>query len=208
MKGVTSKKGFTLVELAIVLVIIGIILGAVLKGQELIYNAKVKRVQSQIKEFTAAFYTYYDKYGYYPGDDPTAANKFTGAPNGNGNGLVEGGYCDASGGGEESCYLWRHLRYANIISGDPAETNPANLLPKHVFGGPIDMFTGTYTVGGQSRSGLWITLRNIEAQAAAAIDRAMDDGKCTTGSIARYGGTACNGSDYPSSGYLEIWINL
>ena len=207
MKNLRSNKGFTLVELAIVLVIIGIILGAVLKGQELIYNAKVKRVQSQIKEFIAAFYTYYDKYGYYPGDDPTASTKFSsGAPNGNGNGLVEVGYCDTTG--EESCNLWRHLRYANIISGDPAESTPANLLPKHAFGGPVDMFTGTYTVGGTTRSGLWITLRNIEAQAAAAIDRAMDDGKCTTGSIARYAGTACTGTDYPTSGYLDIWMNF
>ena len=207
MKYLRSNKGFTLVELAIVLVIIGIILGAVLKGQELIYNAKVKRVQSQIKEFIAAFYTYYDKYGYYPGDDPGAATRFgTGVPNGNGDGLVAGGYCDATT--EESCYIWRHLRYANIISGDPAETVPANLLPKHAFGGPIDMFTGTYTVGGVSRSGLWITLRNIEAQAAAAIDRAMDDGKCTTGSILRYGGTACSGTNYPASGYLEIRMNF
>ncbi|WP_206202400.1 prepilin-type N-terminal cleavage/methylation domain-containing protein [Thermodesulfobacterium sp. TA1] len=201
-----KSKGFTLVELAIVLVIIGIILGAVLKGQELIYNAKVKRVQSQIKEFAAAFYTYYDKYGYYPGDDPTASNKWSGAPNGNGDGLVAGGYCDNAG--EESCYIWRHLRYANIISGDPNESTPANLLPKHIFGGSIDMFTGTYTIGGQTRSGLWLTLRNIEAQAAEAIDRAMDDGKCTTGSIARYAGTSCNGNNYPSSGYLDIWLNL
>ncbi|MCS7203420.1 MAG: prepilin-type N-terminal cleavage/methylation domain-containing protein [Thermodesulfovibrio sp.] len=205
MKYLRSSKGFTLVELAIVLVIIGIILGAVLKGQELIYNAKVKRVQSQIKEFVAAFYTYYDKYGYYPGDDPAASARWSGAPNGNGNGLVEGGYCDTA---EESCYLWRHLRYGNIISGDPADATPATLLPKHAFGGNLDMFTGTYTVGGVPRSGLWITLRNIEAQAAAAIDRAMDDGKCTTGSIARYAGATCSNADYPSSGYLDIWMNF
>jgi len=109
---------------------------------------------------------------------------------------------------EESCYIWRHLRYANIISGDPAVSIPTNLLPNHAFGGPVDMFTGTYTVGGTTRSGLWITLRNIEAQAAAAIDRAMDDGRCTTGSIARYAGTACNGNNYPTSGYLDIWMNF
>jgi prepilin-type N-terminal cleavage/methylation domain-containing protein len=199
------KKGFTLVELAIVLVIIGIILGAVLKGQELIYNAKIKRVQNQIKEMIAAFYTYYDRYGYYPGDDPVASNRWTGASIGDGDGLVEGGYCT---GGEESCYIWQHLRYANIISGDPADTNPNTVVPKHIFGGRIEMFTGTYTVGGQTRSGLWIALRNMEAQAAESIDKAMDDGKCTTGSIARYSGTGCNGDNYPNSGYLDIWMNF
>ncbi len=201
------RQGFTLVELAIVLVIIGIIMGAVLKGQELIFNAKVKRLQNQIKEMQAAFYSYYDRYGYYPGDDPTASSRWSGASDGDGDGLVEGGYCSASN--EESCILWSHLRYANIISGDPTDTTPSSMVPHHIFGGQLDMFTGTYTVGGQTRSGLWITLRHLEAQAAEALDRAIDDGKCTTGSMARYAGDNCgtNGT-YPSSGYLDVWINF
>ncbi len=202
-------EGFTLVELAIVLVIIGIILGAVLKGQQLIFNAKVKRLQSQVKEMMAAFYTYYDKYGYYPGDDPLAKTRFpniSNIRNGDGDGLVEGGYCDKNK--DESCQLWRHLRAANIISGDP-EVKFSALSPRHIFGGQLDMFTGTYTVGGVQRSGLWITLRHIEAQAAAALDRAIDDGKCDSGSMARYSGTNCgNNGEYPESGYLDVWINF
>jgi len=205
-KDLKNQKGFTLVELAIVLVIIGLILGAVFKGQQLIYNAKVKRMQSLIKEMQAGFYTYYDKYGFYPGDDPQASSRWSSAPNGDGDGAVEGGYCDSSG--EESCILWSQLRYANIISGDASQTDPTSLLPHHPFGGTVHMFTGTYTVGGQSRTGLWVALRHVEAEAAAAIDRALDDGKCTSGAMARYGGTACNGDNYPSSGYLDIWINF
>ena len=108
-----NRTGFTLVELAIVLVIIGILLGAVLKGQELVFNAKVKRVQSQIKEVISAVYTYYDQYGYYPGDDPAASSRWTGFPNGNGNGTIDGGYCNQAN--EESCEAWRHLRHANIF---------------------------------------------------------------------------------------------
>lgn len=68
MKYLRSNKGFTLVELAIVLVIIGIILGAVLKGQELINNAKAKRVINDTKGLVALAYTFYDRYGRFPGD--------------------------------------------------------------------------------------------------------------------------------------------
>ena len=58
-KSVRNHKGFTLVELAIVLVIIGIILGSVLKGQELINNARMKRAFNQQREIIAAVYTYF-----------------------------------------------------------------------------------------------------------------------------------------------------
>lgn len=197
------SRGFTLVELAIVLVIIGIILGAVLKGQELIFNAKVKRMQSQIKEMMAALYTYYDKYGYYPGDDPTASPRWS-VGIGNGDGIIAGGYCD--GAGEESCLLWQHLRFANIISGNPNDNTPASMVPKHAFGGHLNMFSGTYTVGGTSRSGHWITLHNLPGDAAAALDRLMDDGKCNSGSMAAYSGACGGGGDYQQNVYYEVWM--
>ncbi|MGC8966364.1 MAG: prepilin-type N-terminal cleavage/methylation domain-containing protein [Caldimicrobium sp.] len=198
-------RGFTLVELAIVLVIIGIILGAVLKGQELVFNAKVKRLVSQAKEMMAALYTYYDKYGYYPGDDPTAATRWAGTISGNGNGIIDGGYCDAAG--EESCRLWQHLRLANIISGDPNDTNPASMVPKHVFGGAIHMFSGSYTLAGSPRSGHWLAFVNLPGKAAEALDRALDDGNCNSGSVAAYSG-ACSGSAYQESVYYDVWINF
>jgi prepilin-type N-terminal cleavage/methylation domain-containing protein len=199
-----KTRGFTLVELAIVLVIIGIILGAVLKGQELIFNAKVKRLQSQIKELIAAFYTYYDKYGYYPGDDPTASLRWAGVEAGNGDGVITLGYCDVAT--EESCLLWRHLRFANIISGDPNDANPASMVPKHAWGGAIHMFSGTWTVGGIPRSGHWIALLNLPGDAAAALDRLMDDGKCNSGSMAVYAGACGANGTYQSNVYYHVWM--
>lgn len=63
-----NSKGFTLVELAVVLVIIGIILGAVIKGNDLIENAKVKGVIQAPTKWEVPIMTFYDKKGYFPGD--------------------------------------------------------------------------------------------------------------------------------------------
>lgn len=67
-KALNSEKGFTLIELAIVLVIIGIILGAVLKGQDLMQNAKTKQFINKVKSWEIAQWTYYDRKGRFAGD--------------------------------------------------------------------------------------------------------------------------------------------
>lgn len=68
MKKLSNVKGFTLIELAIVMVIIGIILGAVLKGQDLIVNARAKQVVVWEKEWETAQWTYFDRKGTFAGD--------------------------------------------------------------------------------------------------------------------------------------------
>ena len=68
-RSVKSQQGFTLVEIAIVLVIVGLLLGAVLKGQELIFNTKIKSTYNMSRETAAAVYAYQDRYRINPGDD-------------------------------------------------------------------------------------------------------------------------------------------
>jgi prepilin-type N-terminal cleavage/methylation domain-containing protein len=70
MKQWKGQKGFTLVEIAIVLVIIGLLLGGVLKGQQLIANAKLKSLVNHANGLSAAVFAYQDRYKALPGDDP------------------------------------------------------------------------------------------------------------------------------------------
>ncbi len=72
----TKQKGFTLVEIAIVLVIVGLLIGGVLKGQEMITNAKLKRIESDNAGIAAAMFSYQDRYLQLPGDDSSATGRF------------------------------------------------------------------------------------------------------------------------------------
>jgi len=172
-KGSTSK-GFTLVELAIVLVIIGLILGAMLKAQELIKNAKTKRLYSQYNEVVASIHTYYDKYGVFPGDDPNAANRWNNTSSGNGNGIIENlstTCTDAST--NESCLAWEHLRLANILTGSGKNA------PRNPYGGGVGI--GQATVQGLTTH--WIAFDTIPGEVCEYIDRQYDDGVAATGTI-------------------------
>ncbi len=192
LRTLRNSKGFTLVELAIVLVIIGIILGAVLKGQELINNARTKRVYTDVQGVTAGIYTYMDKYALkLPGDDPnaTAVLRGVGWVVGTGgvlgNGLIEGGAAGTDGAPgsmftcaaattTETCEIWQHLKRANILTGALNSTNPSN-----AYGGTIGV--ANVAVSGQTAN--WIGLSNIPANVAQQIDTQYDDGVATTGSI-------------------------
>ena len=75
----TKQGGFTLVEIAIVLVIIGLLLGGILKGQELINNAKVRSVADRQNSLKAAWFGFIDRYNFVPGDSRRAVSLVPGA---------------------------------------------------------------------------------------------------------------------------------
>ncbi len=185
------QSGFTLVEIAIVLVIIGLLLGGVLKGQEMIANAKYKSLRSEIQSYAAAFYSFQDRYRALPGDFNQASTKLDpAAPNGNGAGTIGGGLCNAAG--DESCMVWQHLRYAGLISGDPTATgNNAN--PNHPYGGP---YRGIYSGSNGGRSGIWLIVQNLSTDVAQRLDEDMDDGVANAGSVFC---ANCGGANYPAN---------
>src|SRR5580765_4438420 len=105
------QDGFTLVEIAIVLVIIGLLLGGILKGQEMITQAKIKNVIADMTGISAAMYGYQDRYRALPGDDKNAPTRWTLTPSTapNGDGIINGAYLSTAGG-DESYQFWDHLR--------------------------------------------------------------------------------------------------
>jgi prepilin-type N-terminal cleavage/methylation domain-containing protein len=183
----TAQKGFTLVEIAIVLVIIGLLLGGILKGQEMITQAKIKNVMADFSGISAAYHGYQDRYRMIPGDDNTAGPRWTGAStaiNGSGNGQVEGLYnaaCPATivAASDESCKFWDHLRRSGFVSGSGG-TQPFNALT-----GMIGVQTGNGAAGAAlgGFTGLIICSANLPDKIAAAVDTQMDDGAPATGTV-------------------------
>src|SRR4030095_7033874 len=110
-----QQSGFTLVEIAIVLVIIGLLLGGILKGQELINSAKVKNLANDFRVVPTYIYAYQDKYKALPGDDNRADTNVSGAtkattPAGTqGNGVINGNW-NSSTATDESFLFWQHVR--------------------------------------------------------------------------------------------------
>jgi len=181
-----KQKGFTLVEIAIVLVIIGLLLGGILKGQEMITQAKIKNVIADMSGVSAAMYGYQDRYKALPGDDK-AATRWTGATAGNGDGLIGGTYL--AGGAAESAHFWSHLRSAGFVSGTGSD-NPFNAVS-----GKMGVQTGDgavapaavlATVGPPAIpgfTGLILCSANLPDKIAVSVDAQMDDGDGKKGSV-------------------------
>jgi len=189
----TNQKGFTLVEIAIVLVIIGLLLGGILKGQEMITQAKIKNIIADYSGISAAYHGYQDRYRAIPGDDPGAATRWTTptvATAGNGNGQVAGTYNNANAActaAVESCSWWDHLRRAGFVAGSGV-TQPFNavtgLIGVQTGDGAVAVgpaLGGAAGVGGFA--GLIICSANLPDKIAIATDTQMDDGARTAGTV-------------------------
>lgn len=167
-----KQAGFTLVEIAIVLVIIGLLLGGVLKGQEMIENARIKSVVADMNGVAAAFNGYVDRYKALPGDELAAAmtaRGWTGALGGNANGALGVTPAQAFTNGGEQGAMWRALRAAGLASGDPAATAVQANLPRAGTGGFVGVANGVYGMPGPA-----VCVSNLSTKQAAGVDTAID----------------------------------
>jgi prepilin-type N-terminal cleavage/methylation domain-containing protein len=181
-----QQSGFTLVEIAIVLVIIGLLLGGVLKGQELINSAKVKNLANDFRTIPTFVYAYQDKFRALPGDD-RAADAHIGVAattNGDGNGRIEGDWNDAPAGGgacaSESCNFWLHVRVANLATGTTNQAS-ADYMPRNAEGGLMGV-TGVSPVTGWVGN-FFVCSSGVQGRFVRQLDLAMDDGATNTGNV-------------------------
>ncbi|GAB5605427.1 prepilin-type N-terminal cleavage/methylation domain-containing protein [Sideroxyarcus sp. TK5] len=181
-----KQSGFTLIEIAIVLVIIGLLLGGVLKGQELINSAKVKNLATDFKNVPIYIYAYQDKYRALPGDDKAADTHLAVSgvtvtiTNGDGNGVI-GGAWDASSG--ESFQFWQHIRLAGIAPGTTTTTDNA-YIPTNTIGGSIGVTNSSANNPIVGLRGSYIVCSaSVPGKFAKQLDIAMDDGNTAAGSM-------------------------
>ena len=178
----TGQRGFTLVEIAIVLVIIGLLLGGILKGQEMITQAKIKNIVADFSGVSAAYYGYQDRYRAIPGDDPNAATRWVGATIGAtaGNGQVQGKY-NSQTPADESRLWWDHLRRAGFVAGAGTEQ------PFNAVTGILGVQTGDAQAPVGAALGGFVSLivcsANLPDKIAIALDTQMDDGVPNTGTV-------------------------
>ncbi len=197
------QQGFTLIEIAIVLVIIGLLLGGVLKGQELINTARVRAMNNTVDGITAAWFSFQDRYRSFPGDYLTAQSNVNlpGAPDGgDGDGLVEAT--------DETARVWVHLEAAGYLTGGYTDDTatvaanaydcPSTVCPDNGFGSGMNLVYGTMVQTGAADSHELISGRGVPVEVIAELDRKIDDGSPDSGAMQL--GTSGQGWDATAEG--------
>lgn len=198
MTRINAQKGFTLVELAIVMTIIGLLIGGILKGQELMQNARVTSTVAQVKAYEAATTTFRDSYNAFPGDMPNAQNRIPNCvaacdplPAGAGNSIV--GVSDwastntwaaqvpaatpidilatvQTAEGSEAGLYWMHLLQADLITGVTDSALRVSTTPAWGITNPSAKIGGGFVAGyGDGTPGLGFTAAGITGPAGTVL---------------------------------------
>jgi len=200
------QAGFTLIEIAIVLVIIGLLLGGVLKGQELITSARVRNLISQQDGIKAAYFGFLDRFRALPGDYSLASTNIANVTaNGNGNGQIR----SITGGDviDEYIAVWDHLTHAGFINGsytyaalpESPATAPTNPYARYIQ----VIYDAVYGTGAGALRHNIKTGNGIPSEILSEIDRKIDDGNPVGGvfQFSTYpGGTGASAGTAPTGG--------
>lgn len=222
------QDGFTLVELAMAMMIIGLVTGGLLMAQSFLDNARVNATIAEFKALRAAHYTFRDKYKALPGDMAGAMNRIPGCDaahdcgDGDGNGMVGVRINNvetiaASAGVRENILYWKHLALADMIEGidtaAPATAAASAYGVTHpaarIGGGWNAIMTSAEGFGDYGSNGLVFQLTGapntnapvVEPRFAAQMDAKMDDGRPNTGLITAEDSVISNCDDDASNSY-------
>lgn len=139
-----SLPGFSLIEIALVLIVIGVLAGAIFKGQDVLEAARIRAVLNEIDRIRLATALYQDTFGQWPGNDPLAKERFGGdVTNGQGNGVISG---------DEANQFWIHLARAGHLSDSSAP--PSRLGGNFTVEGDLILRKNFLVLSGPENSGL------------------------------------------------------
>ena len=177
----SKSKGFTLVELSIVIVIISLIVAGVVAGQKIVEQAKLRSIITDFNKYAISTRVFVDSYRYFPGDMSNASSYWSGAGNGDGNGLVSNSV------GSEQYLAWNHLARAELISGSFNGTSNRPTIFKsgkvavyafHGAGlyGNVPASTKNFISIQPDNGAIWTNNLGLSPIQASNIDKKMDDG--------------------------------
>jgi len=182
---IARNRGFTLIEIAIVLVVVTLILAGVLKGQSLIDSARVRSMATDVTGIRAAWYSFQDRYRSLPGDFPNARTQIDDATvPGNGNGRIDDS--------RERAGVWQQLALAGFIKGsfDGLESSAgtaqdmncsASTCPRNPYNGFYKISYGTQAENAAGPAHEIFTGDSIPVNILAELDNKLDDGKADAG---------------------------
>lgn len=178
----TSEQGFTLVELAIVMIIIGLLIGGVLKGQELINNAQITSAVAQLRNVDIALSGFRDAYNAIPGDMTSAQARLPGciaAPcnvDGDGNGRLDTAPGVAVDNGDETFAVWSQLAAGNFIQGVNITTATPTLLRADTAPATEIGDNSLITIGFHANLAALASANQVAPQGMYMVITAADDG--------------------------------
>lgn len=180
-----KQSGFTLIEIAIVLLIIGLLLGGVMKGQAMINSARVRSIANDLSGIEAAWISFQDRYRSLPGDFPRASTHIAaGAVDGNANAVIDSV--------AEAGAVWQHLASAGFLSGsfDGSPVGAVTDTSCVATTCPANPFNGFYKISNTSNaldaanvSHELATGGNVPVAVMYELDLKMDDGIANTGRL-------------------------